>query len=165
MDGAYVYFVKKGDRIKIGTTENLNTRLIQLRIDHGEIEVLGIMEGHYKLEQELHSRFKPFMAQSKDGRNCTNDWFHEHNELLQFISENTKPYQNKKIGLRGELRTRLIREKTQTVASSISQTMAKKLDKLSARRGIPKSEIIREAIEFYFEFHNESRLEESGDNQ
>lgn len=48
-----VYYLRFGDRIKIGTTTNLRTRLISVPCD----EVLAVEPGSYALERERHEQF------------------------------------------------------------------------------------------------------------
>ena len=63
-----IYFIQRsnGD-VKIGTTINVNKRLVKLRSEHGTIELLGIIEGGQAKEKILHWCLSDFQA---DG-----EWF------------------------------------------------------------------------------------------
>ena len=52
---SYIYFVRRLDgAIKIGTTKNLFIRIGDLRREHGEIDVLGVIKGGRAKEKILH---------------------------------------------------------------------------------------------------------------
>lgn len=68
-----VYYIKFGDRIKIGTTYDLHKRLISIPWD----EVLLTEPGGYKLESDRHKQFK--------SSNYRNEWFNATDELMDFI--------------------------------------------------------------------------------
>lgn len=51
--GGVVYYIRRGDYVKIGTTTNLRTRMRDLMPD----EVLAVEPGSYKREGQLHQRF------------------------------------------------------------------------------------------------------------
>jgi len=70
-----IYFVqnKAGSVIKIGTSENVKTRLQQL----GEVDLLALRHGGKTEEKELHVRF------AKD--RAYGEWFHPSSDLLEYI--------------------------------------------------------------------------------
>ena len=68
-----VYFARVQERIKIGTTVDLRSRMQALGVD----EVLHTIPGSYKLENELHRRF--------DHLRIKNEQFEPAPELLDFI--------------------------------------------------------------------------------
>jgi hypothetical protein len=69
-----VYYLRAGDRIKIGTSANPRARLAQLTFD----ELLAFERGTRVLEQSRHAQF----ASHRFGRG---EWFGVHDELLQHI--------------------------------------------------------------------------------
>ena len=69
-----VYYLRFGDRIKIGTSHNPRGRLAQLRFD----ELLAFERGDRSLEQERHAQFA-------DARYPGSEWFHSHQELTEHI--------------------------------------------------------------------------------
>lgn len=77
-----VYYLRFGDRIKIGTTTNLRNRLQSLPHD----EVLVTEPGDRDLEQMRHAQFGHARV-SKRG-----EWFHMHPDLMSHIDMLTKHY-------------------------------------------------------------------------
>jgi ribosomal protein S27AE len=71
-----VYYIRFGDRIKIGTTTSLNSRLASLPHD----EILLVEPGSYDLERHLHRRFNRYLVAGRE-------WFEAAPELLQFIKD------------------------------------------------------------------------------
>jgi hypothetical protein len=69
-----VYYMRFGDRIKIGTTTNLRSRLTSVPCD----EVLAVEPGSYELERMRHDQF----AESR----ITGEWFGQSEELLSHIA-------------------------------------------------------------------------------
>lgn len=70
--------------IKIGTTSDIRTRLAQLRQEFGqELNVLGVMEGSKKTEQQLHAQFAHLWR--------FGEWFRAGEDLLTFIRSHTIP--------------------------------------------------------------------------
>jgi T5orf172 domain len=66
-----VYFAHLPDLdcIKIGTTKNLEQRLIGLRHRHGQgVSVLLEIPGGHEKEREMHTNFDHLRFQYKDGR-------------------------------------------------------------------------------------------------
>jgi hypothetical protein len=80
-----IYFLRRenGD-IKIGTAKTFSDRLNQLRVEHGELELLGAMVGGLDVERSLHEQFH----HARYGRA---EWFAPVSELLVFIQTNTQP--------------------------------------------------------------------------
>jgi len=54
-----IYFLRNPNTglVKIGTTGNYHLRLSQLIAEHGDLELLGLMDGSRLDEQALHQRF------------------------------------------------------------------------------------------------------------
>jgi len=79
-----VYFVRNGNnQIKIGYSGDVAKRLQSLKTEHGpSVELLGLLEGGFSREQEIHDLF----ASTRLG---SSEWFEESEELLKFIEEHT----------------------------------------------------------------------------
>lgn len=71
---AVVYYIRFGDRIKIGTTYSLRRRLSSLPVD----ELLAIEHGSYDQEAKRHEQF----AETRIG---STEWFHASPELEAHI--------------------------------------------------------------------------------
>ncbi|SMQ67327.1 T5orf172 domain-containing protein [Agreia sp. VKM Ac-1783] len=69
-----VYYLRAGDRIKIGTSANPRARLAQLSFD----DLLAFERGNRTLEQRRHAQF----AAHRIGRG---EWFDTNDELLALI--------------------------------------------------------------------------------
>lgn len=69
-----VYFIEFGDRIKIGTTFDLDRRMSQLPVD----AILATIPGDYTVEAMMHARFA-------SARIRRTEWFTRSPELLEFI--------------------------------------------------------------------------------
>ncbi|WP_157227735.1 GIY-YIG nuclease family protein [Nocardia asiatica] len=77
----YVYYLRIGDRVKIGHTTDLDRRLATYP---PTMEVLKIRKGGRQLERDEHSRFSPWRT---DGR----EWFEANAEVLKRIAEIDSP--------------------------------------------------------------------------
>lgn len=80
-----IYFVREGNRVKIGYSSKPAGRLATLRTatanDH---VVLGVMAGDKAQEAELHRRFRHLHVRR--------EWFDLTNEVVAFIENNCRPY-------------------------------------------------------------------------
>jgi hypothetical protein len=76
-----IYFLQRanGD-IKIGTSEKYWTRLVSLKMEHGQLTLLGWIEGGRESEQAIHNQFTAARVGSP-----RSEWFRPVSELLQFI--------------------------------------------------------------------------------
>lgn len=75
-----VYFIRLGDRIKIGTTTSLRGRLDSMRtMASQEPEVLLAVSGGYKEERQVHALFADERVRG--------EWFEPSERLLKFIAE------------------------------------------------------------------------------
>jgi hydrogenase maturation factor HypE len=73
-----VYFAAVDDRIKIGTSENVEQRLQQINSFLLEpIRLIGTVDGSYPLEAALHERFSKFRIKG--------EWFSDCDELRALI--------------------------------------------------------------------------------
>lgn len=79
-----VYYLRIGDRVKIGHTTNLFNRLASYPPN---TEILLIRRGTRELERREHIRFSEHRT---DGR----EWFHANERVLQMISEITDSVDN-----------------------------------------------------------------------
>lgn len=78
--GPVVYFLRKGEEIKIGFTHLLSQRMVQLG---GDLELLGTVSGTYTTERVYHERFAHLRLHG--------EWFKAKPELLDAIeAESTK---------------------------------------------------------------------------
>lgn len=76
----FIYFVRAGDRLKIGFTRNVKRRLSQLQTFFPEpLELLGAIPGSLLMEQEVHRHFGHL--------NITREWFNVEPELLVYIEK------------------------------------------------------------------------------
>lgn len=75
-----VYFIRVGDRIKIGTTIGLRGRLDSIRTMAGhEPEVLLVIPGGHIEERQAHALFA--------AEHVRGEWFRPSEHLMQFIAE------------------------------------------------------------------------------
>lgn len=80
-----IYFVRSGDAVKIGYAAEPEKRIPSLRTGNpNEIVVLGLMDGDYDTERELHERFAH--------RRIRGEWFDIGDDVLAFIQQNCRPY-------------------------------------------------------------------------
>jgi len=75
-----VYFCSAVDRIKVGTSTNLESRLAALRTSIPDIELLGTVQGTRTLEKRLHRKFLEYHIKG--------EWFTDCNEIRTWISKN-----------------------------------------------------------------------------
>ncbi|MFF4489436.1 hypothetical protein ACFY0F_23555 [Streptomyces sp. NPDC001544] len=75
-----VYYVRRGNLIKIGTTRAFVTRMRSLMPD----EILAIEPGSYSLENQRHQQFAEHRY-GRDQRGAKSEYFHPSDELLQHI--------------------------------------------------------------------------------
>lgn len=73
---AVVYYLRFGDRVKIGTTTNLKTRMQSIPYD----ELLGTEPGSYDIERERHQQFRAARIYAN------REWFNLTEELHQHIA-------------------------------------------------------------------------------
>jgi hypothetical protein len=87
-----IYFVRNDGtgQIKIGSSIGLKARLCAIRsyCRPHSITLLGITEGGYNEEFELHERFAEYRDKSGRGRGRS-EWFWPGLEILDFIKANT----------------------------------------------------------------------------
>lgn len=72
---SWVYYLRFGNRIKIGTSTNLKGRLATLPYD----EILALEPGDVTLERRRHHQFFPMLVAGQ------REWFHESRELLSLV--------------------------------------------------------------------------------
>lgn len=77
-----VYFIANGDRVKIGFTTNLKSRVATLSLR--ESDVLLLLRGEMDLERALHRRF------AKERINNT-EWFACSTRIRRFMTDKTAP--------------------------------------------------------------------------
>lgn len=82
-----IYFARRPNgTIKIGSSLDVPNRLKWLKVQYGEIEIIGIMEGGNKQEKILHKHFAKFNA-GGDGI----EWFYPADELTGYINKYSRP--------------------------------------------------------------------------
>lgn len=94
-----IYFIQRDSdmAIKIGHAKELEMRIQQHRVDHGAIRVLGLMEGGHEAEKVLHTRFARHCIGGVYSTGKTiGEWFRPALDLVEYITENTKPYRDVK---------------------------------------------------------------------
>lgn len=74
-----VYFIQRGDLIKVGTTTRLPQRLRELEREGGPVSLLGALAGGAVLEQQLHRRFQKHLVKS--------EWFNDCKDIRDYIEE------------------------------------------------------------------------------
>jgi hypothetical protein len=81
-DGSSVYFAAAGDRIKIGWSRKVGSRIAQLQTGNPEsVVLLATMPGGRSLERTLHQRFA--------GARLAGEWFARTPELTALINDLT----------------------------------------------------------------------------
>lgn len=77
-----IYFIRAGDKIKIGYSTRPLGRLKALQTSHpGKLELIGTRPGSREFETELHDRFIALHVRG--------EWFEAKQPLLRYIEENT----------------------------------------------------------------------------
>lgn len=77
---SWVYFIRGGELIKVGTSKDVEARLASLRTGSPlPLELVYVMRGSRDLEQCLHGRFESLRSHG--------EWFHAREPLISFISE------------------------------------------------------------------------------
>lgn len=77
-----VYFIANGNRVKIGYTTNLRSRIRTLALR--ESNILLLLDGGPELERALHDRFR-------DHRDHNTEWFDMAPDVVRFIAEHQSP--------------------------------------------------------------------------
>jgi hypothetical protein len=79
-----IYFIRRGDEIKIGFSTNPRARLSDLQVANAEsLTLIGVMVGPPQLEDDLHQRF--------DALHIRGEWFRAEPSLLKFIDHVAAP--------------------------------------------------------------------------
>jgi len=74
----YVYFVRAGDRIKIGRATDLGRRVLTLQTAHAEqLSLVLSIPAHAALEPAIHARFQHLKTRG--------EWFRVEPDLVAFI--------------------------------------------------------------------------------
>jgi hypothetical protein len=77
-----VYFLKNGERVKIGTTTHLAARMTSLSLRQSD--VILALDGGRVLEEQLHRRFH----EHRIGRT---EWFNFSDEIKSFVNARRRP--------------------------------------------------------------------------
>ena len=87
-----IYFIKDGDYVKIGYSNNPRARLLNLQgANSRTLEIVGIMAGEREHEAWLHTAFDMFRLR------LSNEWFFFADTINKFILRHTKPYNQNEI--------------------------------------------------------------------
>lgn len=82
---SFVYFLLSGDRVKIGTTTDVPSRLSYYKTGlPDETEVLGVLDGGREKEMEIHAQFAAWRVRG--------EWFEATPDILSWARHNTIPY-------------------------------------------------------------------------
>lgn len=76
---AYVYFIKDGDKVKIGYSVSPTVRMASLTT-HTKLQLLGVMTGGHKREKILHKKFAEHLIPG------TREWFKLVPEIVKYIA-------------------------------------------------------------------------------
>lgn len=81
MTDSVVYFIRRhsDDAIKIGVTKNMKSRLNNLKLEHGDLSLIGTIKGGVVREKLLHWIF--------NGQRLDGEFFKPDQELLSMIDE------------------------------------------------------------------------------
>jgi hypothetical protein len=80
-----IYFIICEQYVKIGTTSNLEARLLDMRTGNPfKMELAASIAGGHRTERELHARYKEFRYQG--------EWFHLRGELASYVADLRKIY-------------------------------------------------------------------------
>lgn len=75
----YIYFIKSGGLIKIGSTKSINARVRQIRgMSPSKTELLGFLQSGEHSEASIHRKFQHCRVR--------NEWFTPSEEICEFIS-------------------------------------------------------------------------------
>lgn len=81
----WIYFLQaESGPVKIGIARSPKDRLRQVQTHtHEEVRLIGVMPGNFKIERELHKRFRAFHIRG--------EWFNFSEEIQKLIAENPVP--------------------------------------------------------------------------
>lgn len=75
-----VYFIKRGNHVKIGTSCRLNTRLSTLRTSTPHpLVLIGVIDGDTKVESAMHQRFAKYRVRG--------EWFKLEGALAKYVAK------------------------------------------------------------------------------
>ncbi len=80
-----IYFIRRGEFVKIGVTINVLNRVKTLQNASVEpVTLLGVMVGGKREERALHQRFH--------AKRIRGEWFKIDDEITDFVTANTGPF-------------------------------------------------------------------------
>lgn len=96
-----IYFAQEKGKpesfIKIGVSNNVDTRMEQLEKEYGfPLDVLGVCGGNYRVEKNIHSYFEEIRMGRKER-------FRPTPELLNYIERWTRPWNDETRGIAREI--------------------------------------------------------------
>jgi hypothetical protein len=79
--GAHVYFLRDGDRVKIGHASSLKQRISKLQVGSARpLTLIGVVPGSREIERFIHWQFRKHRERG--------EWFRIEGALAQFLAEN-----------------------------------------------------------------------------
>lgn len=84
-----IYFLRnpRSGLVKIGCTINYHMRLSQLIAQHGDLELIGLMQGDLRTEKWLHRQFGDIHVYTPGQGN---EWFKDTDVLRQFVRRHAR---------------------------------------------------------------------------
>lgn len=77
-----VYFIRSGNAVKIGVSDNVGKRIEQLKTStHRKLRLVGLADGGIGLEKELHTRFAAYRIRG--------EWFKWCQEISEYVADLT----------------------------------------------------------------------------
>jgi len=74
-----IYFIRQNEEVKIGYTQNIETRLADLQVASPfELSVMLLIEGDLELESELHRTFEDYRIRG--------EWYWLNDDMKKFIA-------------------------------------------------------------------------------
>ena len=137
MNESVIYFLQRGDgNVKVGTTTNLGNRLSQLRMEHGDLSLLGFIRGGRIKEKILHWCLESSRVE--------NEWFKPSAELLRLIDEYGETIETKSPGRPKEF---MSEPKSMTTLFEVADHAW--IERTAAELKISRGEVVRRAIQYY----------------
>lgn len=129
-----IYFLrhKESGLIKIGCTNELETRMSYLKSIYGDLELIGLTSGFEDFEHQLHEQFSHLNNRKKlDGR----EWFNPEQELIDFIDKYSSMNTPLPIGNRSSKYTNLPQRQDTSQLSQVrvSGTTKEVINKIAAQ--------------------------------
>lgn len=145
--GPCVYFVEAvgTNRIKIGITKNINSRLSSLECNSPyKLNLIYAFPGYISKEKEIHKRFEHLRIKG--------EWFKYTNEVKQYILNLSSTIDTIYMGVIEKIKIKGRNKKTnynKPISLRVSSTVYTLLEDLSKRKDIEISALVRKALNEY----------------